>query len=104
MLEQASTSWRYLYNTEIREAEDSDRWYCVIDPNTGVLASSPSISDDGYAQKVNDIVTDNRLFEIFNFYGREKGAFALYSLILFNRTLTPEEIEWVKTNLIETEQ
>ena len=26
---------------------------------------------------------------------------ALYSIILFNRTLTVEEIEWVKTNLIE---
>jgi len=32
------------------------------------------------------------------------GKFALYSLLLFNRDLTPEEIEWVKTNLIETEQ
>ena len=29
---------------------------------------------------------------------------ALYSFIHFDRTLTPEEIEWVKTNLIETEQ
>ena len=29
---------------------------------------------------------------------------ALYSLILFDRTLTDEEIEWVKTNLIESEQ
>lgn len=29
---------------------------------------------------------------------------ALYSFLLFNRDLTPEEIEWVKTNLIETEQ
>lgn len=32
------------------------------------------------------------------------GEFALYSFLLFNRDLTPEEIEWVKTNLIETEQ
>lgn len=32
------------------------------------------------------------------------GRIALYSLLLFNRDLTPEEIEWVKTNLIETEQ
>ena len=31
------------------------------------------------------------------------GEFALYSLLLFNRDLTPEEIEWVKTNLIEAE-
>ena len=32
------------------------------------------------------------------------GQIALYSLILFNRDLTDEEIEWVKTNLIETEE
>lgn len=31
-----------------------------------------------------------------NFYGQ----FALYSLLLFSRDLTAEEIEWVKTNLI----
>lgn len=29
---------------------------------------------------------------------------ALYSLLLFNRDLTTEEIEWVKNNLIESEQ
>lgn len=29
---------------------------------------------------------------------------AIYSFLFFNRELTPEEIEWVKTNLIETEQ
>jgi len=28
------------------------------------------------------------------------GKFALYSLLLFNRDLTPEEIEWVKRNLV----
>lgn len=32
------------------------------------------------------------------------GQIALYSLILFDRDLTDEEIEWVKTNLIETEE
>lgn len=31
-------------------------------------------------------------------------AAALWSFLLFDRTLTDEEIEWVKTNLIETEQ
>lgn len=30
-----------------------------------------------------------------------RGAFSLYSLILFNRDLTDEEIEWVKSNLIQ---
>lgn len=103
-LEQASTSWKYLYNTEISGAEDIDRWYCAINQDTGVLDSNPSISDDGYVQRMNDIVTNNRFFEIFNYHGGGKGAFALYSLLLFNRPLTTDEIEWVKTNLIETEQ
>ena len=31
-------------------------------------------------------------------------TYALYYFVLFDRTLTTEEIEWVKTNLIETEQ
>ena len=29
------------------------------------------------------------------------GSFAIYSFLLFNRTLTAEEIEWVKANLIK---
>ena len=29
------------------------------------------------------------------------GQFALYSLLLFSRDLTAEEIDWVKTNLVE---
>lgn len=37
---------------------------------------------------------------VSNFY----ASISLYSLLLFNRDLTTEEIEWVKTNLIETEQ
>ena len=37
---------------------------------------------------------------VSNFY----ASISLYSLLLFNRDLTTEEIEWVKTNLIESEQ
>lgn len=33
--------------------------------------------------------------------GNEKQSVALYSFILFDRTLTNDEIDWVKTNLIE---
>lgn len=36
-------------------------------------------------------------------YSRHSGI-VLYSLLLFDRDLTTEEIEWVKTNLIEAEQ
>lgn len=37
---------------------------------------------------------------VANFY----ASISLYSLLLFNRDLSTDEIEWVKTNLIESEQ
>lgn len=41
------------------------------------------------------------LFSIFSNFGLyDFSKIALYSLLLFNRDLTAEEIEWVKTNLI----
>lgn len=49
---------------------------------------------------------DTTILLIFNISNSKKEYTkgALYSLLLFNRDLTSEEIEWVKTNLIETEQ
>lgn len=50
---------------------------------------------------------DNNDMVLFRYSSKDDsyyGKFALYSLLLFNRDLTTEEIEWVKTNLIETEQ
>lgn len=52
-------------------------------------------------------VIDNNDMVLFRFSTKDDdfyGEFALYSILLFNRDLTSEEIEWVKTNLIETEQ
>ena len=48
--------------------------------------------------------SDMVLFRFSSNDDRYYGAFALYSLLLFNRDLSTDEIEWVKTNLIETEQ
>lgn len=45
------------------------------------------------------IDTDNITLLSLNRYGFG-GKIALYSFLLFNRTLTKNEIEWVKTNLI----
>ncbi len=50
------------------------------------------------------IDTDKLSFFVFSNVADYKGRFVLYSTILFDRDLTTEEIEWVKTNLIETEQ
>ena len=50
------------------------------------------------------IDTDKLLFFVFSNVANYNGRFVLYSTILFDRDLTTEEIEWVKTNLIETKQ
>lgn len=47
---------------------------------------------------------DNDVLRLFLLYDKYYCQVALYSFLLFNRDLTTEEIEWVKTNLIETEQ
>lgn len=47
---------------------------------------------------------DNDVLRLFLLDHRYHCPIALYSFLLFNRDLTTEEIEWVKTNLIETEQ
>lgn len=49
----------------------------------------------------NTISTDT--LALFRDYaeGNDCGAYALYALLVFNRDLTDEEIEYVKTNLIE---
>lgn len=45
--------------------------------------------------------TDTDHLNIFTLdYGRYFSAIALYSFLLFNRDLTDEEIDWVKTNLM----
>lgn len=54
---------------------------------------------------VNEGVENLILFELNpKNIGEYAANIALYSLLLFNRDLTTEEIEWVKTNLIETKQ
>ena len=66
-----------------------------ISYGTATKYNSTNINSDD-----NQIDTD--YISIFK-YSKEPnyyGQFALYSLILFNRDLTLEEIEWVKTNLI----
>ena len=64
-------------------------------------------SYNGNVLNVGDLL-DNKFLQLFHYgYNVNDGLFssiALHSFILFNRDLTTEEIEWVKTNLIESEQ
>ena len=52
----------------------------------------------------SDFVEGNGIFNLFKFGGSYQSPIALNSILLFNRDLSTDEIEWVKTNLIESEQ
>ena len=64
-------------------------------------------SYNGKVLNVGDLL-DNNFLQLFHYgYRVNDGIFssiALHSFILFNRDLSTDEIEWVKTNLIESEQ
>ena len=64
-------------------------------------------SYNGNVLNVGDLL-DNNFLQLFHYgYNVNSGLFssiALHSFILFNRDLSIDEIEWVKTNLIESEQ
>ena len=44
--------------------------------------------------------SDNNVLQLLHLNGNYLANVALYSFLLFNRDLTEEEIEWVKTNLL----
>lgn len=52
----------------------------------------------------SDFVEGNGIFNLFKFGGSYQSPIVLNSILLFNRDLSTDEIEWVKTNLIESEQ
>ena len=45
--------------------------------------------------------SDNNTLNLLNLTGNFLANVALYSFLLFNRDLTTEEIEWVKTNMMQ---
>lgn len=69
---------------------DTDISYMIKNSYNGTTINADNLPDTEYLN----------LFKVRNSTGGCAQA-ALYSFILFNRTLTEEEIEWVKTNLIE---
>ena len=78
--------------TQITEFSQSDDVYQTSTSYNGSIVLNPGNGED------------NNFMVIFSRDKVSSLACALYSLLLFNRDLTTEEIEWVKTNLIETEQ
>lgn len=84
------TNYSFGTNNDVEEFESSDITYLTSNSYNGKLIKSGFSEDTDFIE----------IFRARQLY----GSAALYSLLLFNRDLTPEEIEWVKTNLIETEQ
>lgn len=100
-LPQREGRWAYLYDSIIQEG-GNNRFYAAFNAG-GVFSSSPNLSD-GYAEKEGESSYEGQqefcLFIHHNHDG-DFGAMVFFSLLLFSRKLTPEEIEWVKNNLIE---
>ena len=71
---------------------------------TGVMYCT-STDYNGETTLIQGDHVDSDLLVLFRLDGSANspyyGKYSLYSFILFNRDLTQEEIEWVKTNLIE---
>ena len=67
------------------------------------ISYQTSKSYNGKAISVGDAL-DNNVLRLLNLRDNYLANVALYSFLLFNRDLSTDEIEWVKTNLIELEQ
>ena len=80
------TNYSFGTNNEVEEFESSDITYLTSNSYNGKLIKS------GFSE-------DTDFIEIFRARQLYCSA-ALYSLLLFDRDFTPEEIEWVKTNLM----
>lgn len=69
-------------------------------PLGNTIYATPTSYNGAAVERGNGVDSDR--FSLFSLNGTSGGvSAALYRLILFNRTLTDEEIEWVKNNLIE---
>lgn len=79
----------------------------LINKDTSISVLTSTMYNNANINK--GINTDNDMLLLFSGlktnigYG-EYASTALYSFLLFNRDLSIDEIEWVKTNLIESEQ
>ena len=124
--------WTIFIKKDIVKYPTNSGWLLVDGGDSGdstlqykYIYGTFSINSFGYSTNVTDYVEKLDVFTPTSFNGNyiEKGdsqairtrlclfgaadlpliSIALYSLTVFNRTLTTEEIEWVKTNLISTE-
>lgn len=70
----------------------------LLDEN---LVTQTSVTYNNNPIGIGVMEDDSDKLFLFSFNaGTYKGNAALYSLLLFDRDFTPEEIEWVKTNLM----
>lgn len=76
----------------------------VVAINESDIIYQTPTSYSGGTIPVGTLESGNESLRLFAFKDSYKAPIALYQLFIFNRTLSDGEIEWVKTNLIETEQ
>ena len=95
VFELQSVDWRRVdsfgYQNNIVQLEESD------------ISYQTSKSYNEKAINVGE-ESDNNVLRLLNLRDNYFANVALYSFLLFNRDLTTEEIEWVKTNLIELDK
>lgn len=93
--------------SNVISAKFIDNWgssnYITLEKNDITYGTSTKYNSININSDDNQIDTD--YINLFK-YAEDKrlkfyGQFALYSIILFNRDLTDEEIQWVKNNLIQ---
>lgn len=78
--------------------------YTGITITTDDISYQTSTSYNGIKDIIAGNYTDNDTLTLFKYRKSvdvSNSVIALFSFILFNRDLTPDEINWVKTNLIE---
>lgn len=90
-------SFKYQKNIDINLLQKNGIVYQKTFDYNGQTKLNPRNIGDGYESIVFFKLNPNNE----SYYN---GKLALYSFLLFNRDLTDAEIEWVKTNLIETEE
>lgn len=71
---------------------------CSINENDFIYQTS--VSYCGQAIRKGSVENSNGIVTLMSFGGGYKAPIAFYSLLLFNRDLTPDEMNWVKTNLM----
>ena len=92
---------RWKPSQQTHQSSNFGAWYNYVLPDDKITYQTAS-SYNGIISLCKGDWPDSDILNLFSLKtGSQVTNIALYSFILFNRTLTNDEIEWVKDNLIE---